>query len=30
MAATLALNAAGRFGDGPVLFLQTDGPRPGA
>ena len=29
MAATLALNAAGRFGDGPVLFLQTDGPRPG-
>jgi D-cysteine desulfhydrase len=30
MAATLALNAAGRFGDGPVLVLQTDGPRPGA
>jgi D-cysteine desulfhydrase len=30
MAATLALHAAGRFGDGPVLFLQTDGPRPGA
>ena len=28
MAATLALNSAGRFGDGPVLFLQTDGPRP--
>ena len=27
MAATLALSAAGRFGGGPVLFVQTDGPR---
>ena len=29
MAATLALSASGRLG-GPVLFLQTDGPRSGA
>ncbi len=28
MAATLDLAAAGRLGDGPVLFVQTDGPRP--
>lgn len=27
MAALLAFDAAGRFGDGPVLFLQTNGPR---
>jgi D-cysteine desulfhydrase len=27
MAALLAMNAAGRFGDGPILFLQTHGPR---
>jgi D-cysteine desulfhydrase len=27
MAALLDLNAAGRFGAGPVLFLHTDGPR---
>ncbi|WP_354644367.1 1-aminocyclopropane-1-carboxylate deaminase/D-cysteine desulfhydrase [Kitasatospora camelliae] len=27
LAALLALDAAGRFGDGPVLFLNTHGPR---
>lgn len=27
MAALLAMNAQGRFGDGPVLYLHTDGPR---
>ncbi len=27
MAAMLAMNAAGRFGDGPVLYVHTDGPR---
>lgn len=27
MAALLALNAAGRFGSGPVLYLHTHGPR---
>jgi len=28
MAALLAIDAAGRLGDGPVLFVHTDGPRP--
>jgi hypothetical protein len=28
MAATLALTRSGRLGGGPVLFVQTDGPRP--
>lgn len=27
MAALIASNAAGRFGDGPVIMLQTNGPR---
>lgn len=27
MAALLAMNAAGRFGVGPIVFLQTNGPR---
>jgi D-cysteine desulfhydrase len=27
MAALTAMNAAGRFGDGPVVLLQTNGPR---
>ncbi len=29
MAAMLAMNADGRFGDGPVLYVHTDGPRVG-
>ncbi|MFI6602996.1 1-aminocyclopropane-1-carboxylate deaminase/D-cysteine desulfhydrase [Nonomuraea sp. NPDC050536] len=28
MAALLAMDAAGRFGDGPVVYLHTNGPRP--
>ncbi|MGW6423360.1 1-aminocyclopropane-1-carboxylate deaminase/D-cysteine desulfhydrase [Nocardia sp. NPDC055053] len=28
MAATLALDAGGELGDGPVVFLNTNGPRP--
>ncbi|HEU0023937.1 MAG TPA: pyridoxal-phosphate dependent enzyme [Thermoleophilaceae bacterium] len=30
VAALRAENRAGRFGDGPVLYLHTDGPRPAA
>lgn len=27
MAALTAMNAAGRFGEGPIVMLQTNGPR---